>query len=219
MSLLKADQVRRELFATYSRQIAALLGEMVDGEPAGARAAEADDGGEEEAEPQPPSPSQEGDAAAALATRFRVSYARQHLLRQRALRLPGAHAAEAEAEDDTHRPASSEAGEATATSGGDVGAVTAPAVAAGDAAAEEAGWRLAYSEPYPSLRRIMRRVQDESLQTLLRESRVPVAACRDEAYAAQRISVLRQIEERIGRERATLLARQQKMDGKLHLIP
>ncbi|RNF01024.1 hypothetical protein TraAM80_07267 [Trypanosoma rangeli] len=215
MSLLKADQVRRELFVTYSRQIAALLRETVDGDPIETRSEEANGGGDddrEEAKEQQHEEDAKEDRVVSLSERFRVSYARQHLLRQRALRLPKGYTEEV---DGAYRTASSEAGDATTPAGEDVAAVMVPAETA-EEAVEEEGWRLAYHEPYPSLRRIMRRVQDESLQTLLQESRVPVTAHRDEAYAAQRISALHQIEEQIGRERATILARQQKMDGKLH---
>ncbi|ESL11575.1 hypothetical protein TRSC58_00670 [Trypanosoma rangeli SC58] len=221
MSLLKADQVRRELFVTYSRQIAALLGETVDGDPIEARTEEANSGRDDdrnEAKGQEHEEDAKEGGVASLPERFRVSYARQHLLRQRALRMPEGYAeAEAEEVGGAHRTASSEAGDATAPARGDVAAAMVPAVTA-EEAAEEEGWRLVYHEPYPSLRRIMRRVQGESLQMLLRESRVPVTAHRDEAYAAQRMSVLHQIEEQIGRERATILARQQKMDGKLHFM-
>ncbi|EAN97623.1 hypothetical protein C3747_53g14 [Trypanosoma cruzi] len=235
MSLLKADQVRRELFVKYRRQIAAVLGETEDGDPIELCGCEETNNGgddtkgkgnescdEEEAQQQQQE-EEEGDMEGMglrLLERFRISYARQHLLRQRAMRMPDDYIKETtEGADDVKCAShSSQAADETTPC---TEAAAAVAVSAGATEGDEVemeGWRLVYNEPYPSIRRIMRRVQDESLQTLMRESCVPITAYRDAAYTAQRMAVLQQMEEQIGRERATLLARQQKMDGKLHPI-
>lgn len=187
MSLVKADQVRRELFAKYSEQIAALLGEAGSGQQDDSKEAanEHDDheeaAGEEQEEQEEKEKKEEtGAVTSRLSDRFRVSYARQHLLRLRALRLPR--------------------GESPPTP---------PAISP----------QLAGGESFPAARGLMRRVQEESLRTLIREAGAPPPAYRDEKFAAQRMEVLHEMEEQIGKERVRLLARQQKMDGKLHPTP
>ncbi|EKG08808.1 hypothetical protein TCSYLVIO_000037 [Trypanosoma cruzi] len=235
MSLLKADQVRRELFVKYRRQIAAVLGETEDGDPIELCGCEETNNGgddtkekgnesydEEDAQQQQKQEEEGGGMEGVglrLLERFRISYARQHLLRQRAMRMPVDYIKETtEGADDVNCTSHSSHAADETTPCTEAAAV---AISAGTTEGNEVeveGWRLVYNEPYPSIRRIMRRVQDESLQTLMRESRVPITAYRDAAYTAQRMAVLQQMEEQIRGERAILLARQQKMDGKLHPI-
>ncbi|ORC89266.1 uncharacterized protein TM35_000132700 [Trypanosoma theileri] len=252
MSLLKADQVRRELFVTYSQQIAELLGEMEEKEEEKPQEEptppvevkenirnlgmllEAQAQEEEKEEEEEEQQEEEKEIKEELQTttefpkRFRISYARQHLLRQRALRLPEASSHQADGGHLVSSPRAETEGvveeedeennnmKAIETITTTTTTTTRTTVAVKEE--EEEGWRLAYNEPFPSLRKMMRRVQDESLSILVREARVPPAAYRDDDYTRQRMTVLRELEEQIGRDRIKLLARLQKMDGKLHLL-
>ncbi|KAH9593343.1 hypothetical protein LSM04_000970 [Trypanosoma melophagium] len=247
MSLLKADQVRRELFITYSRQIAELLDDTEEkplyedptprikeeekenvrflGQLESERTREK----EEETQEQPEEVKEEEEReeespnASKLSKRFRISYARQHLLRQRALRLPDLnndYKADSSHLVSSPVAAGKEKDEEEEENDYDyvktIGTTTSRTEKKEKEKEEEC--RLAYNEPYPSLHRMMRRVQDEALRVLVREAREAPAVCRNDDYTKLRLTVLRQLEEAIGQDRITLLARLQKMDGKLHLL-
>ncbi|KAH8610937.1 hypothetical protein ERJ75_001058500 [Trypanosoma vivax] len=200
MSLLEADQLRRELFVKYHDQIAAVLRE------------------DETAEA--------GDKEPSIAQRFRVSYPRQHIIRQEALHVPdeikkkcirtslsllGATADEQEEEEEQEEVKMVETMQNDAGKG-----EVLDDLVIGKGKLEDEDFRPVYNDPFPSVQRMMRRVQHQSLNLLLGESSVPVVPQSGKEYRAQRMAVLEQLERRIGEDRAKTLAKLQKMDGKLH---
>ncbi|AAZ13011.1 hypothetical protein, conserved [Trypanosoma brucei brucei TREU927] len=198
MSLLKADQLRRDLFIKYSDKIAELLGETEECSPT------------EEQREKEEIETTEQRGLSSLPKRFRISYPRQHLLRQRAMQMPPA----ADVGDAENSPAS--ASNSTCPPLGETATDEDENVETIWVELDEEEKRPVYNEPYPSVKRMMRRMQDESLRLLMREARIPVTPHQGDAYLLQRMEVLQQLEKNIGDDRIKILARLQKMDGKLH---